>query len=368
MNPIIDNIDEQDDILKFDIKNINVSCINSLRRVILSEIPCVVFETTPYEKNMATIYTNTTRFNNEILKQRLSCIPIHINDDSIDINDYIMVLDKKNTTDTIQYVTTEDFQIKNINTNKFLSKDEVNNIFPKNNITGDYIQFVRLRPNIIDTKNGEHIKLSCKFIRNIAKNNYSYNVASTCCYSNNIDSELADIEWLKLEKEYKNKKISNNEIKLKKKDFYLLDAKRYIINNSFNFVLESIGIYSNYKLIQLACSIINTKLSKFIDLIQNNPNSIISSNNTMDNTYDIILENEDYTLGKIIEYVLYTKYFIEKKELEYCGFIKKHPHDKNSIIRITLKDDISSDNINIYLNESVKYLKNIYKIIHDEFK
>jgi hypothetical protein len=31
-------------------------------------------------KNRSTILTNTTRLNNEILKQRLSCIPIHITD------------------------------------------------------------------------------------------------------------------------------------------------------------------------------------------------------------------------------------------------------------------------------------------------
>ena len=59
MNPLIDDISEEDNTLTFQIKNINASCINSLRRVILSEIPCVVFETTPYEKNQANIEMNT---------------------------------------------------------------------------------------------------------------------------------------------------------------------------------------------------------------------------------------------------------------------------------------------------------------------
>ena len=36
-------------------------------------------ETLPYEKNDAVFHENTTKFNNEILKQRLSCIPIYIN-------------------------------------------------------------------------------------------------------------------------------------------------------------------------------------------------------------------------------------------------------------------------------------------------
>lgn len=368
MNPIVDNIIEQDDILTFNIKNINASCINSIRRVILSEIPCVVFETTPYEKNKANFDINTTRFNNEILKQRLSCIPIHIDDSNFPIDDYIMLLDKKNTTDSILLVTTEDFQIKNIMTEKFLSNDELKKIFPPDLITGDYIEFVRLRPNISDVNNGEHIKLSCKFVSNIAKNNYSYNVASTCAYNAIIDEEASKIAWLQKEKEYKDKNIKSDELEFLKKDFMNLDAQRYIVKDSFKFTLETVGIYSNFRLIELACLIINKKLSNTLNKIQSNNDFIKKSNNTMENCYDIILENEDYTIGKILEYILNIKYFKETKELVYCGFIKKHPHDLNSIIRLTFKEDVSNEIIISYLTYSVKILTDIYTTIRDEFK
>ena len=43
-------------------------------------IPTVVFKTFPHSENLANIITNTTRLNNEVLKQRLACIPIHISD------------------------------------------------------------------------------------------------------------------------------------------------------------------------------------------------------------------------------------------------------------------------------------------------
>lgn len=368
MNPLIDDISEEDNTLTFQIKNINASCINSLRRVILSEIPCVVFETTPYEKNQANIEINTTRFNNEILKQRLSCIPIHINDENFPINDYEMILDKKNTTDSIIFATSEDFQIKNTSTNRFLSKDEVKNIFPPDYITGDYIEFVRLRPNVSDANYGEHIKMSCKLIRNIAKNNYSYNVASTCCYNNVIDDESSKIAWLQKEKEYQEKNMTNEEIEYLKNDFMNLDAKRYFVKDSFNFILETVGIYSNFKLIELACLIINKKLSNLLNKLQSNNDLIVTSNTTMNNCYDIILENEDYTIGKILEYILNKKYFEESKELTYCGFIKKHPHDLHSIIRLAFKEDVSNDIIITYFTQSVKLLQDLYLKIRDEFK
>jgi DNA-directed RNA polymerase subunit L len=37
------------------------------------------------------------------------------------------------------------------------------------------------------------------------------------------------------------------------------------------------------------------------------------SENTLANSYDIILENEDYTIGKVIEYALYFNLFESEK-------------------------------------------------------
>ena len=39
------------------------------------------------------------------------------------------------------------------------------------------------------------------------KNNYSYNVASTCTYNSEMDDEAAKIAWLQKEQEYKSKNI-----------------------------------------------------------------------------------------------------------------------------------------------------------------
>ena len=72
------DLKEEDGVMTFTIANIDVSYVNAIRRTILSDIPIVCFKTTPYEQNKANIVINKTRLNNEILKQRLSCIPICI--------------------------------------------------------------------------------------------------------------------------------------------------------------------------------------------------------------------------------------------------------------------------------------------------
>jgi lysyl-tRNA synthetase class II len=76
MAPKIENLKEEDGKMTVTISNIDVSYVNGLRRTILADIPIICFKTAPYEENKAKISINTTRLNNEIVKQRLSCIPI----------------------------------------------------------------------------------------------------------------------------------------------------------------------------------------------------------------------------------------------------------------------------------------------------
>ena len=121
MDPIIDNISESPTVLKFTMRNVNVSYANAIRRIILSDIPTVVFKTLPYSENKVNITKNTTRLNNEITKQRISCIPIHITDTTFPIQDYVVELDVTNKSGAVRLVTTKDFRIKNIKNDRYLS-------------------------------------------------------------------------------------------------------------------------------------------------------------------------------------------------------------------------------------------------------
>ena len=156
------DLKEEDGLLSFTIANTDVSYVNALRRTILSDIPIVVFKTTPYEENKANILINTTRLHNEILKQRLSCIPICIpNLEETPIKNYLLELDVENKTDTTIIVTTQDFKIRDISSNTLLEDGIVKKIFPPFiPPTGNgeyYIDFVRLRPKISDEIPGERI-------------------------------------------------------------------------------------------------------------------------------------------------------------------------------------------------------------------
>lgn len=352
--PKISNIDETNGILKFTLSDINVSYANGIRRTILGSIPCYVFRSEPYEKNEINIIKNKTRLNNELIKQRISCIPIHIDDlNDFPFQDYIVELNMKNTTNNIMYVTTEHFTIKNIKTNNLISVAETHKIFPPNGITGDYIDILRLRPKLGEGLNEEEIQLEASINIGTAEENGMFNVVSTCSYGNTKDGIMIKEKWQEVEKELKDKKVNKQEIEKIKKDWMILDSKRYYIEDSFDFIIETIGVYTNFKILDLACSILIKNIYKALDVLKNDVDNIEEVSDTMNNTYNIILDKEDYTVGKILEYNMYKKYFEKDKVLNYVGFLKKHPHHEYSLIKISAKNILSKDEIIVMLNECV---------------
>uniref|UniRef100_A0A6C0E169 DNA-directed RNA polymerase RpoA/D/Rpb3-type domain-containing protein n=1 Tax=viral metagenome TaxID=1070528 RepID=A0A6C0E169_9ZZZZ len=348
MNPKIDHFVEEDNTLTFTLTGVDVSFANAIRRTILSDIPTVVFKTMPYEENKATILENTTRLNNEILKQRLSCIPIHITDLEIPLNNYLLEINEENLTDTVMYVTTKHFKIKNVTTNTYLEEKDVRAIFPPYvPLTGKgeyYIDFVRLRPKISDEILGEKIKLTCEFSVGTAREDSMFNVVGTCSYGYSPDPEQMNEELKKRQQAWKDEGKNEQDILFESSNWKLLEGLRYVKKNSFDFILQSVGVFENAELIVKACDILLQKFKNLQDLMEKNEVPINDSVNTMDNCYDVILENEDYTMGNVLNYILYKIFYQDLKVLSYCGFKKMHPHDSDSIIRLAFNEPTRSKN------------------------
>lgn len=340
MNPVLKKISEENDVLRFTLSNINVSLANAIRRTILNDIPVVVLGTEIYQDNKCKIKTNTGRLHNELIKQRLSSIPVHIsNAKEIESfpNEYVMEIDIQNTTETMMILTSEDFKIKHIESGKYMSRDEVRTIFPANQMTQSYIDFIRLRPKIGISIPGEHISLVCDFTVSTAKVSGTYSVVSKCAYANTPNLTKIDDAWDKVRERLVSEEITKEEIEFEKKNYYLLDAQRQFEADSFDFVIQTIGQYENKDLIIKACSILYAKFGDMIHGLESDIVPITMSETTIENCYDITLENEDYTMGKVLEYIIYEKFYMGEEIFSFCGFKKLHPHDSDSRIRIAYK-------------------------------
>jgi len=316
--PVVEHSLEKKGVLSFTIKNTNVSIVNALRRTILSEIPIVVFNPTE-KKGDLTIIKNTTRFNNEILKQRLGCIPIHIQNHD-DIEDLLVELNETNTKDALEYITTKNFKVKNISTGTYLTETAVRKIFPANKQTESFILFTRLRPKISNDIPGESIHFEAKMSVNTAKQDGMFNVVSTCAYGNSPDQSQQNTMWESHREQLQKIGISDADIDYKRKNWYLLEGKRFYIDDSFDFKIQTVGVYSNQEIINKACDIIIHKLNKIKEDSVAGKLPLDKQKTAMKNCVDIKLIGEDYTIGKIMEYIIHYDYFNKNKHFPILDF------------------------------------------------
>ena len=368
VNPRVDIISKiDDDELKFTLSGVNVSIANALRRIILSEIPIVVFRVSPNDKNKCNIIANTCGLNNEIVKHRLSCIPIHIKDvDEFPLKNYMLELHVQNNTDTTIYVTTKDFVIKDLTTGKYLPENKIREIFPADDLTSDYIDFVRLKGKPAEEIQGKIIHLTSEFDIGTAKEDSAYNVVSTCSYGNTIDDSVQEAKLAQLKQKWKDEGKKESEIEFEATNWKLLEGKRIFKKDSFDFVIQSIGIYTNAELLIIACKVMIEKLQNLNSNIEKDEVEIKIAESTIPNCYDIKLMNEDYTIGKVIEYFMLSSFY-EKGILTYCGFKMLHPHDTYSLIRVAYKEPVVIDNIKNDLKTCIQYSIETFTKVRKEF-
>ncbi len=359
--PNIKNSDENDNILTFTIDNCNVSIANALRRTLLSDIDTVIIDDVK-------IYKNTTKLNNEILSHRLSCMPVHIKDFTT-IDGVVLEINEVNETDALLYITTRNIKIKNKETDTYLTDKVCKEVFPSNKITKCYPLFCRLKPKLTNEKPGEVIQLSASLNISNARENGMYNAVSTCAYRNSPDIVTQNDEWQRIEDELSQKEMDESAIQYEKKNWFTLKAKRFFLENSFDFKIESVGVFTNLELIHLACDKIINSLNDIIKKCDADKITFEKNNTTLSNSVDIILENYGYTIGKLLEYILHYEYYLSDKQLSYIGFIKKHPHDDYSIIRLAFirSENFTDTNIYSLIKFACQNNIEIFKHIKDMF-
>ena len=131
---------------------------------------------------------------------------------------------------------------------------------------------------------------------------------------------------------------TESEIENEKVNWYNHDAKRIYLPNSFDFSLKTIGVFTNMEIINKALDKLIEKMDTIKENTMNGKYKFTDKDNSMLNCMDVHLEGETYTTGKVIEYILYRDYYQNGNALCYVGFIKKHPHDRHSVLRLAFND------------------------------
>jgi DNA-directed RNA polymerase subunit L len=390
-------------LLKFQIDNIDVSIINSIRRTILSDIENVSFDFSATGTENTIFYKNTSPLHNEFLGHRLCLIPICLTPDEIidfDTDNYTFILKVKNTTNEVIDITSKDIIIKDKDDN-IMKESFRDRVFPKNIITGDFILINKLKPNMFDITKGDEIDIKMKAIKNTAKYHTSFCPVSICSFYNIIDEIKAN--------KVLNERIKNNAT-FDKEIFNNLEKQKYYYTNDYNepnkfeFLIQSECLLKPEYIFLKGIFVLNDKLENFKTKIINNEFEEDTSQSDIDNEifiYELTIKDETHTIGNLIQSMFYNKFIknnssVLNKEagaiqqnLTYIGYNMPHPLDNSLIIKLQfnkLMDHLNSpsdsdkksnsaiknfiidgiDNIQFDLNNLIKIWFNISKLFENK--
>ena len=375
--------------LSFEIIDADVCIVNSLRRVLLTEVKSLVFRGFPHKDNCINIIKNNTKFNNEYIKHRMQCIPIYNNNPATFENfvqKYELRLSVSNNTNHLVYVTSKDFVVYDKATEKPIANQErqVRRLFPANPITADFIPICCLKPRITDADEIEEIEMVIDFSIGKPKEDACWNVVTKCCFENKKDDtrfqRILKKDKRAVEEHFKNKTdldtyMSSEMSPEEQRDFEIIESQRVFIPNHYIMYVESIGVFDNIYLMRFACEYMLSRLEEMIGFLSTaqikntcfKPDDycLYKDKTTVKPVYVLYVKDDDYTIGKIIEKYLY---YMFGKQLYYVSFKKEHPHDSFSLISFSYKEEPSEQEIIDNIRMVAAELIDIYRYIQGEFR
>lgn len=296
---------ENNDTISLEIHGLDICYANGIRRTLIGKIQTYAFTD-------IRVINNTSCLNNDMIKNRIELIPIKSESDLDDV----------------------EFKLKEI------ADDEITDIFTNSIKSSDGKKYF-IDDILINTlKPGQSFEFIAYAKKNMGTFNAKHSPVGTASLEYITDPNLTK--------------------KLNKNDFNAIT--RSVKKDSYKLTIESVGHYPVEKLYPMAiefiiqrCELLSKSIKeKNIEKVQ------ILKYNPMDFTFDYIINDEDHTLGCLINY-----HNLNNKQCSYTGLEKPHPSEEKIKIRVSGNDKITADQIMI---DSINQIIEICEDLKKEYK
>jgi len=344
---------EDANTLTFQVKNTDVAYVNTLRRMILTGVETLAFNSKMNDTGKTTdvsISANTTPMTNEMLADRIGLLPIQIpegwNPESWNKEAFEFRLSMENNTDNTMPVKAEDIKVFKLGTAEegYMEYPPGNKEFIRPDpITGDTCLIAVLKakqPN----QSGQKIEFAARLSVGTGTQHIRWSPVSQCSYSYTIDTDEGRQlqffqRWLentkKLSLDSLNADPGKKEMLVR--EFQTMEVQRcYKVNengepNSFDFVVESIGTMPIFSIVERALQNIEMKCSKYAGELPNDVR-VVPADARMKG-FDFYFPNEDHTLGNLLQSFMEGN-LMDTNEITYVGYKVPHPLRAEMVLRI----------------------------------
>lgn len=360
-----DDQKQAENSITFDIKGekdkgLNKSVINSLRRVLLSSIPCVGFRTTMNNTDIK-ILKNTTPLHNEFILHRISMIPLYIDPSKYKKN-YLFKLKVESSSDgPLVRVTAKDFDIftlkkgeefpedGSIELDKFndkpISDKEKEKIF-RPFLGKHFCEIIELKSTNSSLK--EELELYGVPRVSYAYEDARWQAVSCATYSFKKNDGLFKKV---LDEKMKIDNVPEEEKYNYANSLYISDSERYFERDNrcepywYEFKIDSQHFLNSKELFMQSCQILISELESFKEdipqILNKQDDSRFTIEQKSDNIFTLFVHGNDDTMGNILQTYIVNE-IINKKETEFsvCGYKKTHPLEDLIFFNIALNPGI----------------------------
>ena len=332
--------------------DINYVVMNTLRRVIMSDIPIYAFDKFSFEKNWSV-------FHNTYMKQRISMMPVW----NIPNENEIYVPEINKDEDINEKTKKEKKEIGEITEPNEI--DEIISTKPLENVDDIELEF----EGKIDSSTLNQMTMYVNF-KNDTKDYKSATTEHAKFYYSNLDISSPYPNPVQLIKLHPGGYIAFTAIT--KLGTESMNAKYSAVcicvyrqngDDDFDFILESRGQLTEQRIVHVACVNIIKQLDDFNNLmskmIKEKPDNILDRQNveqdiTSETIGKIIINNSDDTMGNLLSTGMRLH-----PNIKFCGYSMPHPLSKKVFIEYELKK--ANPNIASVANDVVEYYKDLFE-------
>ena len=336
---------EDENVLTFQIKDTEVAYVNTLRRMILTGVETLAFNSKMNDEGTTTdvkIVANTTPMTNEMLADRIGLVPISIdaanwNPDGWDRDQFEFRLSMENNTNTTMPVKAEHIEVfkKGTAEEGYVRYPPGNKeFFHPDPITGDTCLIAVLKakqPNQAPQK----IEFLARASVGIGQQHIRWCPVSQCSYSYTIDIDPARQQqyfekWLEMNKKLSVQALNDDPEKKEAmiREFQTMEVQRcYQVNekgepSSFDFIVETIGTLPIFQIVERALYNIERRCAKYSGELPNDVR-VVPADARMKG-FDFYFPNEDHTLGNLFQSYMEANQ-MDTNEISYIGYKVPHP-------------------------------------------
>ncbi len=342
--------------LKFRLAPTDVAYANALRRVVLTEVECVAFRSEILEDGTTSgikILKNSTPMSNEMLAHRIGLIPIHVaNPLEWDSESHTFKLNVTNDSPDSIDVVASDIKVLRVREpgEEFAPVPSVE-FFHPDPYSKETVLIAVLKGHVA-TQDPEVLSFEATATLGTGRENAQFIPVSQCSYAYTPDTNPERVRehfeaWLSSHKKISAEELAQNPTKKEEleREFKTMEIARcFVINeqgepNSFDFVLESVGVLDPVYIVARAIQVLQEKVTFYasVDTGDLPLNVQIRPADAKMKGFDFVFQGEDHTLGNILQTWMDAN-LMDTNEITYVGYKVPHPLKDEMVLRVGVED------------------------------